>query len=242
MKTIISIIILMMLQSCTENKIISIVDPKVLAIPIKENHEKLIDLKDQNIIAFGSSPEIPNNTDYTKLRATVYEKLIEAQKALPQNLKFRIYEGYRSLQLQEQLFDNRYQELKNKYPSWNKEKVFTETVVLVSPVTNFDGSKNIPAHSTGGAFDIYLINEKGEVLDMGIETKDWAKDTDGSVSQTDSKKISKQARQYRSIMSEVLTKVGFVNYPTEYWHWSYGDRYWAYNKKEPFALYGSVND
>ena len=60
MKTIISIIILMMLQSCTENKIISIVDPKVLAIPIKENHEKLIDLKDQNIIAFGSSPEIPN--------------------------------------------------------------------------------------------------------------------------------------------------------------------------------------
>jgi D-alanyl-D-alanine dipeptidase len=242
MKAIISILALIMLQACSDNKILSIVDPKVLAIPIKENHEPLIDLKDQNIIVFGPSPEIPDNTDYTKLRVSVYKKLVEAQKLLPDNLKFRLYEGYRSLQLQEKLFNNRYQELEIKYPSWNKERIFTETVKLVSPVINFDGSKNIPAHSTGGAFDIYLIDEKGELMDMGIETKDWAKDTDGSISQTDSKNISEQAQKYRKIMSEVLTKVGFVNYPTEYWHWSYGDRYWAYNKKEPFALYDSANE
>jgi hypothetical protein len=23
---------------------------------------------------------------------------------------------------------------------------------------------------------------------------------------------------------------GFVNYPTEWWHFSYGDRYWAYHQ------------
>ncbi len=40
-------------------------------------------------------------------------------------------------------------------------------------------------------------------------------------------------------MSDALNVVGFVNYPTEYWHWSYGDRYWAYVKQQPFAIYGS---
>ena len=51
-------------------------------------------------------------------------------------------------------------------------------------------------------------------------------------------KFTLEAQKNRKIMSEVLTKVGFVNYPTEYWHWSYGDRYWAYHKQQPFALYG----
>jgi hypothetical protein len=35
--------------------------------------------------------------------------------------------------------------------------------------------------------------------------------------------------------------VGFVNYPTEWWHWSYGDRYWALATGAPAACYGPVN-
>jgi D-alanyl-D-alanine dipeptidase len=41
-------------------------------------------------------------------------------------------------------------------------------------------------------------------------------------------------------MSSALTKVGFVNYPGEYWHWSYGDRYWAYHVGAKEAIYGTV--
>ena len=33
-------------------------------------------------------------------------------------------------------------------------------------------------------------------------------------------------------MSRALSTAGFVNYPTEYWHWSYGDRYWAFAKRQ----------
>jgi D-alanyl-D-alanine dipeptidase len=33
---------------------------------------------------------------------------------------------------------------------------------------------------------------------------------------------------------------GLVNYPTEWWHWSYGDRYWALVTGAPAALYGPV--
>ncbi len=84
--------------------IISIVDPEVLAIPVQECGEGMMDLTQQEAIMYGESPEIPNNQDYTKIRLTVYEKLLAAQQLLPAHLKFCLYEGYRSLQLQEQLF------------------------------------------------------------------------------------------------------------------------------------------
>ena len=75
---------------------------------------------------------------------------------------------------------------------------------------------------------------------MGIYPKDWMQDNDGVLSLTDSTAISAMAQTNRHILNRVLNEVGFVNYPTEYWHWSYGDRYWAFIKKQPAALYGSM--
>jgi zinc D-Ala-D-Ala dipeptidase len=31
-----------------------------------------------------------------------------------------------------------------------------------------------------------------------------------------------------------------VNYPTEWWHWSYGDRYWAYQSGARAARFGPL--
>lgn len=219
---------------------VAINDIGVLNISIVENSDPLIDLKEQDIIAFGPSPEIPDNTDYTYLRKTVYEKLVEAQNLLPLELKFCLYEGYRSLELQKKLFDDRYQKLKDLYPELSHQELFIETTKMVSPVTNLDESTNIPPHSTGGAFDIYLIDKNNRIIDMGIKVADWTQDIDGSISKTNSDKISLEAKENRAIMSKVLVQVGFVNYAQEYWHWSYGDRYWAYHKNEEKAIYGSV--
>ncbi len=157
---------------------------------------------------------------------------------LPKNLYFCLYEGYRSLTLQKFLFEKRYEKVKLQHPDWSAEQIFIDTTKLVSPVTNQDGSVNIPPHSTGGAIDIYLVNDQGEYVDMGIHPKDWIEDLEGSISITASNIISSEAEKNRKIMCQALTLVGFTNYPTEYWHWSYGDRYWAYEKKQPHAIYG----
>lgn len=227
------------MQANTQKKeIILIADPKILAINVIDNREPFIDLRDQNEIVFGPSPEIPNNTDYTYLRKSAYEKLKQAQALLPSGLRFCLYEGFRSLNLQKTLFDQRYEKIKAQHPNWLDENIFLETIKLVSPVINLDGSKNIPPHATGGAIDVYLINEKGEAVEMGIHPKDWMEDLEGTFSLTLSPHISAEAKQYRKIMSDVLSKVDFVNYPTEYWHWSYGDRYWAYYKNKTQAIYG----
>lgn len=219
--------------------VIFLADPRITAISIVDNQEPMIDLKNQHILLYGPSPEVPNNTDYTKMRKTIYDKLIQAQALLPKGLRFCLYEGYRSLDLQNMLFTNRFKKIKKLNPDWPGEKIFIETTRLVSPVVNQDGSHNIPPHSTGGVIDIYLVDVEGRYVDMGIHPKDWMQDNDGSISLTASKTISPEAQKNREIMSGALSSVGFVNYPAEYWHWSYGDRYWAYYKKQPHAIYNS---
>lgn len=225
-----------------DSDILLIADPKILAVPIIENHEPLIDLREQTEIAFGPSPEIPNNVDYFYMRRTVYEKLMQAQSLLPKGLHFCLYEAYRSLELQKMLFDNRYAIIKNEHPHWNAHQLFIETIKMVSPIINEDGSKNIPPHSTGGAVDVYLIDDDGQYIEMGIHPKDWMQDIDGVISETASTRISIEAKRNRKIMSDVLLEVGFVNYPTEFWHWSYGDRYWAYHVNQAHAIYGSYSN
>jgi D-alanyl-D-alanine dipeptidase len=55
---------------------------------------------------------------------------------------------------------------------------------------------------------------------------------------TQADNISDRARSHRDILSTALTAAGLVNYPTEWWHWSYGDRYWALKTGAAVAHYG----
>lgn len=220
--------------------IVLITDPRVLSVPIKECGEPLIDLRDQKTLAFGPSPEVPNNLCYTKLRKSLYEKLCEAQKLLPNRVRLCVYEGWRSLELQEFLFKKMYKNNQNSFAHMNEKELFFETTKLVSPIRAFDGTANIPPHSTGGAVDVYLIGSDEKLLDMGMPLDQWSHDEGARLSQTDSEWISDEARNNRLIMKSALSAVGCINYPTEYWHWSYGDRYWAYMTQAPQAIFGAL--
>lgn len=58
---------------------------------------------------------------------------------------------------------------------------------------------------------------------------------------TYSKSISETAKKNRQILIQSMEQVGFINYPPEWWHWSYGDRYWAFmNHCE--AIYGPTDE
>lgn len=230
-----------MLVSSQQHPVILIAAPEVLAIPIVENHDPLIDIKNNDEIAIGPSPEIPNNTDYTKMRSDVYQRLLAAQQLLPSHLRFCLYEGFRSMALQKNLFDERYSQLQQLHRHWSHEHLFNETTKLISPVINLDGSPNIPPHATGAAIDVYLVDKQGQAVDMGIHPEDWQSDIEVKRSPTHSTLISSEAQHHRHVMSHALLLAGFVNYPTEYWHWSYGDRYWAHISGKPQACYDRVS-
>lgn len=212
----------------------------ILNIPIRESNEPLIDLKEQTELVYGPPPENPLTiNDYTKIRKTVYKKLCQAQNKLPNGWKFRIYEGLRSLNVQKILFDSLYNSLKLKKNTQSNEQLFKQTSLLIAPVTFFNGTMNIPPHSTGGAVDLEVINREGDVVNFGMEIKDWNK-VSPNVCETFSRDIPKEAKKNRKILLDIMYEEEFVNYPYEWWHFSYGDRLWAYLMKKNKAFYGGI--
>ncbi len=222
--------------------IIYLADPEILSIPIVECYEPLIDIKDYNEIFYGPPPECPLTAAcYTKMRKSVYAKLCAAQKMLPQGLKFKLYEGYRSLEVQQILFDQEFSKISKAFPQWSYAQRFHEATRLASPVKNLDGSTNIPPHNTGGAVDIEIMTNTGELIEMGMAAKDWS-NVNPELCMTHNKTISMEAQKNRQLLLTVLEQQGFINYPNEWWHFSYGDRYWAYYQLEKRAIYSSVEE
>lgn len=58
----------MLVRNAEAENLVLITDPRVLAIRVVDNREPMVNLQDQQDIAFGPSPEIPNNQDYTLRR------------------------------------------------------------------------------------------------------------------------------------------------------------------------------
>jgi D-alanyl-D-alanine dipeptidase len=44
----------------------------------------------------------------------------------------------------------------------------------------------------------------------------------------------------RDLLNRALAAVGLVNYPPHWWHWSYGDRFWACATQASHARYGPL--
>lgn len=49
-----------------------------------------------------------------------------------------------------------------------------------------------------------------------------------------------EAAHWRQVLLEVMEAAGFVNCATEWWHFSFGDRYWALLTGADSAVYGPV--
>lgn len=207
-------------------------DRKVMDIPIKDSEESLIDLLPYSEFVVDVTQKYiwEHKEPISLVRKQVAEKLLLANRYLSDGIKFKIIEGYRSLNIQRKIFEWQKKEFKKQNPEWNEEKLQIETGKFVA------FPESIPPHSTGGAIDITLVDKNSNELDMGTLINEGY----GGNCFTNAENISEVAKRNRKTLISVLEKVGFVNYPTEWWHWSYGDRYWAASTKNKFAIYGSV--
>ena len=210
-------------------------DKEIVQIPIKDNGEKLVYIKDfcpEIVIRLGKYIKKEGKKfikDSCFVRESVAKRLKVAQKYLPKGYRLMLRCGHRALNIQRKRYNWMYSKIKKKYPDWNKEKLKEETSKCIAPIDI------VPPHSTGGAIDISIIAPNGRQLDMGTRLGEFNKKT-----YTNSNEISKTAKRNRKLLSSVMKKVGFVNYPTEWWHWSYGDRYWAAVLKKKYSIYKGI--
>jgi D-alanyl-D-alanine dipeptidase len=100
---------------------------------------------------------------------------------------------------------------------------------------------DVAAHPTGAAIDLTLCFTDGSQADMGSVLNATDAESCGAC-YTESAFIRREAVWHRNVLRHAMTTAGFVNYPSEWWHWSYGDRYWAVVRQQPNAIYGPVEE
>ena len=84
--------------------------------------------------------------------------------------------------------------------------------------------------------DITIIGTDGNGLDMGSGFDEFSDRTYTAFYETSGNEIVKNNRR---LLYSIMMDAGFTNLPSEWWHYDFGDRFWAYYNKRP-ALYRGV--
>ncbi|MFF8717827.1 M15 family metallopeptidase [Streptomyces sp. NPDC015184] len=210
-------------------EIVLMSDPKIAAILVAECDERLVDVRCGNLLLVDTREQDPADV-FAYLREGVLERLVKAQAMLPKGLRLLFVEGYRPPSLQRKYFEEYADQLRAAHLDWSAEQIHSAASRYVSP-------PDIAPHSAGAAVDLTLADADGRELDLGTRMNANPEESKGAC-YTQAANISKEARANRKLLGTALTAVGLVNYPTEWWHWSFGDRYWALITGEAAALYG----
>ncbi|MFJ7272424.1 M15 family metallopeptidase [Streptomyces sp. NPDC099050] len=211
------------------SEIILMSDPRVAAIPVEECGERLVDVRLGGLLLVDARKQDPVDA-FAHLREGVLARLLDAQKTLPRGLRLLFVEGYRPPSLQRAYFEEYAGLLRAGNPGWSEERILTAASRYVSPPA-------IAPHSAGAAVDLTLADAEGRELDMGTRMNADPEESGGAC-YTHAAGIGEEARANRELLAAALTAAGLVNYPTEWWHWSFGDRYWALLTGETPAPYG----
>ena len=207
--------------------IVLIADPRVAAIPVSECDEPLVDLR--RILRVDPRRGDPAGA-FAHVCSGVAERLCRADAQLPNGWRLLIVEGFRPVASQQEIFASYVAEIQSLHPDWPIERVTQAASRYVAPV-------EVAPHTAGAAVDLTMCDADGVEIDMGSPEAATPEESDGAC-YTDAPYISDTARRNRQTLAAALTSVGMVNYPTEWWHWSYGDRYWAYCTGQESARYG----
>ncbi|HEX5595460.1 MAG TPA: M15 family metallopeptidase [Micromonosporaceae bacterium] len=195
-------------------------DPRVVAVPVRDASVPLVRLDE----GFGRSRAL--------VRADLAERLQIARRALPDGILLHVIEGYRCVEDQQAIIAGYSAELRAGQPGLADNELHRLTSRFVAPV-------EVAPHVAAAAVDVTLVGRDGLELDMGTPV-DATPEASGGACFFAAEGIGAEARVNRDLLARVLEGAGLVNYPTEWWHWSYGDRYWALMTNAAAAMHGPI--
>ena len=169
------------------------------------------------------------------MRKEVKKRLLEAKKNLPEGYTFKIWDAYRTFELQEELYYKYYDLIIKEFDLYEmsedeKKKIINQFVSL--PIKDVELA---PAHTTGGAIDLTLVKD-GKEVDMGCEFDEFTNRTYTDFYEKNESNLD--ARVNRRILYNAMVRAGFTNLPSECWHFDYGDKIWAFYKKNKIKYKG----
>jgi D-alanyl-D-alanine dipeptidase len=199
-------------------------------IGLEDCGEPLVDLRTlPRAIVDESRSQISSRSEcFCWAREGVAGRLAAAARRLPAGYSLCIKEAYRPPERQRLSFERCLAKYREAHPGLSAPELKRLVSQYVAPL-------EVAGHPTGGAVDVTLWKE-GRELWMGTEFNAEPEDT-GNRTWMDSPDIDDEATVNRAVLASALGGAGFVNYPPEWWHWSFGDKYWAFLSGRP-AIYG----
>ena len=195
---------------------ILLADPVVHAVRVHDNGDPLVPL---------------SFAPHVLVRAGLAARLVDARAALPTGVDLRVIEGHRSAADQRAIIDEYSRELRLLHPDADEPELTRLYSRFVAPLA-------VAPHVAGAAVDLTLVDEAGDELWMGTAVDATPEQSAGAC--WFDAEVDPTARRNRTVLADALGGAGLVNYPTEWWHWSYGDRYWALLTGADHAVYGPV--
>ncbi|USX53246.1 M15 family metallopeptidase [Lentzea sp. HUAS12] len=195
---------------------ILLADPVVRAVRVLDNGDPLVPLD--------FAPGV-------WVREGLARRLDVARALLPSGVDLRVVEGHRSASDQNAIIERYTAELRELHPS-------ADAVELARLSSRFVAPLAVAPHVAGAAVDLTLVTASGVEVWMGTEVDATPEESGGAC--FFGAPVDEEARRNRTVLADALGAAGLVNYPTEWWHWSYGDRYWALLTGAGHAVYGPV--
>lgn len=154
----------------------------------------------------------------TYLRYGLVDRLVTAQSLLPRDVRLLIVDGYRPPALPCRHLTCALEEARLVRPAVSTEDMRHLVGLCATPPP-------VAPHPTGGAVDLTLSEvDDGVVLLPACCTGP----------------VPPPTERTGELLASALVAVGLVNYPARWWHWSYGDRFWACVNQAPHARYGPL--
>jgi D-alanyl-D-alanine dipeptidase len=189
------------------------------------------------------------------LRESVVARLIQAQDALDRELpgaRLKLFDGFRprSVQIYMREFEHRrYASELGFDPNNLSEDQSAAAWRMVDAVwarPSTDPELPTP-HSTGAAIDLTIVDRNGVELPMGCEIDE---SSSRALPSHHDHRATLEATQYaenRELLRRVMEGAGFHRLSHEWWHFSYGDQFWALieslrSSEVVSALYGGFRE
>lgn len=204
-------------------------------IRLHDNNEPLVDVR-----MYCPSVKIALDKERLKkektafVRRSVAKKLQKAQKLLPTGMYFVVRDAWRPAYVQAKIFFWFLERGAKLFPKFTKAQI--KHAIENTYVAPWKGKK-ASGHMTGGALDIRVIDARGRKIPMVTKKLSYTENA-----APEHPKLPAYLKRNRMILRIAMAGAGFSNHHAEYWHWSYGDYYWAKRGKKKKTLYLPIAD
>ncbi|MBQ2689428.1 MAG: M15 family metallopeptidase [Solobacterium sp.] len=165
------------------------------------------------------------------LRKEAAEMLEQAKKYLPEGYSFLIWDAWRPFALQKELREYYRGRIIEEFGLMDKSKEEREQFISRFVADPVPDRIHPPAHTTGGAVDLTIAGPDGTELDMGTAFDAFTERTE--TVWYEQQESNEEIRENRRLLYQIMTRAGFTNIPSEWWHYEYGDRNWSSSTGEP---------